>query len=90
MPASVAEQMYLAVVRDRHGDVWAGTSDADLIGYPTAACTALDAGAPVTAVLEVAESSFTGQNAAAAGFALGAGIEAFCPEYTDVVTAVTP
>lgn len=73
---------YLTLVRDEY-PVLASISDTDLIEPILAVCDSMDAGADPVAVLDVVLAS--GLDPGMAGFMIGAGVEALCPEWSAVL-----
>jgi len=78
----LADALFLQVVKDAEPAA-AELTDADMINLAHAMCVALDDGADVETVVIVALNSGIDMDLAAT--INGAGIAAYCPEYTDLL-----
>jgi hypothetical protein len=74
------DQLYLSTVREG-APTFAGIPDATLIEFGEAVCTGFDNGRSFSELATMGLDS--GLNNIDLGFTMGAGVAAYCPEYSD-------
>jgi hypothetical protein len=83
------DALFLRVVRDEYPDLKAVGDDA-LIQIAKDACTMLDNGANTEDLFNVFGNSGNDDVDVTMAFIIGAGIGAYCPEYTDRISSGSP
>jgi hypothetical protein len=80
LDSDTLDQLYLSTVREG-APTFAGIPDATLIEFGQAVCTGFDGGATFAELAAMGLDS--GLNNIDLGFTMGAGVAAYCPEYSD-------